>query len=394
MASWAFLTIWLLAGRALHDRHHRGVRVTRHRLVPRGKEQAPEQHAERARALLARLPARSLERLAADAGMPQWLAEPFAVHTVARQGAARFLRAASSHRGERGRWKRIAALRILCAASHPEAPAQLERALLAGDPDVAGAAVSLLGTQSSRPAAELLVRALRERLHPPSRVAARLDRFPIDVPDLITPLGRDADPVIRFWGATLLARYGAWPEVGPALAGLAIDGDPSVRKAAVESLGVVGGPDAAAIALRLLEDPVWYVRAHAARALGDLERHELAPRVLPLLADEQWWVRAAAKDALQAMGPAAADAVAGFLEHPDRFARNGAAEVLQNLGVLDAIAGRAALGEASAAERALLDKAAAAGGIVPATGIVRRILPAASDRMRLLLAGGAGPRTT
>jgi hypothetical protein len=173
-----------------------------------------------------------------------------------------------------------------------------------------------------------------------------------------------------------------------------MDDDPSVRKAAVESLGVVGGPGAAATALRLLEDPVFYVRAHAARALGDLERVDLAPRVLPLLADAEWWVRTAAKDALQAMGPAVAPAVAGFLEHPDRFARNGASEVLQNLGVLDAIAGRAARGDATAEDRALLEKAAAAGGIVPATGMVRRILPGGSDRMRALLTTAAARRTS
>ena len=363
-------------------------------MLPRGKEQDPEQHAERARGLIARLPARSIETLAADAGLPQWLAEPFAIHTLERQGAARFLRAASSHRGESGLWKRISALRILSAGGHPDGPALIRTALLEGDPDLAATAVSLLGTHSSRAAAELLVRALRERLHPPSRVAARLDRVPVDIPDLLAPLIGSGDPTIRYWGATLLARYGAWPETEPTLARLTADDDPSVRKAAVESLGVVGGPGAAATALRLLDDPVFYVRAHAARALGDLERVDLAPRVLPLLADAEWWVRTAAKDALQAMGPAVAPAVAGFLDHPDRFARNGASEVLQNLGVLDEIAGRAARGEATAEDLSLLEKAAAAGGIVPATGMVRRILPGTPDRMRAFLGAAAERRTS
>ena len=389
-AAWVALAIWLLAGRALHDLQHRGVRVTRHRLVPRGKELTRDEHAKRARGLLATLPPRAIERLAADSVMPPWLAEPFAIHVLQGKGAARFLRDASSHRGERGRWRRIVALRILCTAGHPDAPGLLKTALLEGDPDVAGAAVSLLGTQTSRAAAELLVRALRERLYSHSRVAAQLDRFALDVPDLIMPLVRDADPSIRFWCATLLARYGGSPGVAAGLAALGTDADPSVRKAAVESLGVVGGPGAATTALRLLEDPVWYVRAHAARALGDLERSDLAPRVLPLLADAQWWVRAAAKDALQAMGPSVAPAVAGFLEHPDRFARNGAAEVLQNLGVLHETAVRAAGSAASADDVALLEKAAAA-GIASGTGNVGRILPAASDRIRMLVAPMAPP---
>lgn len=390
VAAWALLAVWMLADRALYELNHRGVRVRGHRLVPRGPEQPPEMHAERARGLLARLPAAVIERLAADAGLPRWLTEPFAAHTLARKGAARFLRAASAHRGGRGRWRRIAALRILCAGGHPDAPPLLRSALLSGDPDLVGAAVSLLGDQRSPAAAEQLIQALRERLHPPSRVAARLDRFPLLVPDLILPLVRDPDPAVRFWGATLLARYGARPDVAPALAGLVTDDDASVRKAAVESLGAVGGGEADTTALRLLEDPVWFVRAHAARALGDLERADLAPRVLPLLADPQWWVRAAVKDALQAMGPAVAPAVAGVLGHPDRFARNGAAEVLQNLGVLDELAGRAARGEASAEDQALLERAGAAGGIAPTPGTARRILPMAADRVRVLLPGPAG----
>jgi hypothetical protein len=388
VASWALLTGWMLAGRALHELSHRGVRVRGHRLVPRGPEESPELHAERARGLLARLPLSAIERLAADAGMPRWLSDPFARHVLERKGAE-VLRAASAHRGERGRWRRIAALRVLALAGHPEALALLERALLEGDPDLAWAAVSLLGAHGSRPAAELLVRALRERRHPPSRVAARLDRFPLDVSEILLPLLGEADPALRFWGATLLARYGSRPEVAPALAALATDEDPSVRKAAVESLGVVGGAEAEATALRLLEDPVWFVRAHAARALGDLERLDLAPRVLPLLADTQWWVRAAAKDALQAMGPAVAPVVAGFLAHPDRFARNGVAEVLQNLGALDEISGRVARGEGIAEDAALLEAARAEGALAAPPGIVRRLLPAAADRMRMVVTGPA-----
>ena len=324
--------------------------------------------------------------------MPRWLAEPFAVHTLQRRGDARFLRAAAAHGNERGKWRRIAALRVLHAGGHPAVPALLKTALLAGDADVAGAAVSLLGTLPSREAAELLIHALRARLHPPSRVAARLDHFPIDVSDLLFPLAVDRDPIVRFWGATLLARYGASPNAVSALELLAHDDDAAVRKAAIESLGVAGGPLAAEVALQLLGDPSWVVRAHAARALGDLERADLAPRVLPLLADPQWWVRTAAKDALQAMGRGAAGAVAGVLDHADRFARNGAAEVLQNLGVLDEIAGRAARGEATADERALLARAREAEVEVAGAGVVRRILPPLSDRMRAVIA--AVPRAT
>jgi HEAT repeat protein len=389
---WVLLSVWVLAGRAFHELSHMGVRIRGHRLVPRGSEQAPELHAERARGLIARLPAPVIERLAADAGMPPWLSGPFAVHTLGQKGAARFLRDAAGHRGEGGKWRRIAALRVLSGAGHPEALGLLRAALVEGDADVAGAAVSLLGAQATRGAAELLIQALRERLYPASRVAARLDRFALDVPDLIAPLVQDKDAAVRFWGATLLARYSASAWVTSALTVLAIDEDASVRKAAVESLSVLGGPEAESTALRLLDDPAWFVRAHAARALGELERVDLAPRVLPLLADSQWWVRAAAKDALLAMGTGVAPSVAGWLAHPDRFARNGAAEVLQNLGVLDEVTARNGRGEASAEDLAMLEAAEAAGGVAAGGRAVRRVLPSPADRMRLLVAGVASRR--
>src|SRR6185295_19264922 len=76
---------------------------------------------------------------------------------------------------------------------------------------------------------------------------------------------------------------------------------------------------------------------HAARALGDLKRVDLCDRVTPLLADPEWWVRTAAKYALEAMGQEVADRLIPVLSSSDAFARNGAAEVLQNLGILDAL---------------------------------------------------------
>jgi hypothetical protein len=346
VASWAALSGWLLVGRALHQRRYQGYRPqplwSSEDGDPRGGERVAS-----VRSLLTRLPQRSIERLAADSGTPRSVAEALATHAVLKQGA-RLIREASTHRSERGRVRRIAALRILGLADHPNVLRLLTLALRSGDRDVAGAAVSLLGTIPDDRAAQLLVGALRARLYPQSRVAARLDRFPIDIPHIIAPLIENGDPSVRYWGATLLARYAGAPAVTDALAGLGGDHDASVRKAAVESVGVVGGTAAVNIASRLIDDPAWLVRAQAARTLGELKRHELAPRVAPLLADVQWWVRAAAMDALQAMGPAVAPSVAAFLDHQDRFARNGAAEVLQNLGLLDEVAGRVAQGDAHA----------------------------------------------
>jgi hypothetical protein len=57
-----------------------------------------------------------------------------------------------------------------------------------------------------------------------------------------------------------------------------------------------------------------------------------------LLADERWWVRSAAKDALRGMGADAVPSLLSVLSHDDPFARNGAAEVLQDIGFVDFLA--------------------------------------------------------
>lgn len=389
---WAVLSAWLLVDRAIHDRRGRTLRLAWRRLRPSADDASAPPGARSVQALLERVPRRTIERHAADQATPIWVAQALAEHALERD-PARLLREAAAHRGERGRWRRIAALHILCRSGHADLVPILRRALRDGDPGVAAAAVSLLGTVRETEAAALLVTALRERIQPPSRVAARLDRFPLEIAEVIAPLILDREASARFWGATLLSRYGARPGVAAALAQMRLDPDPSVRKAAIESLGRVGGRVAAAASVDLLKDSVWYVRAHAARALGEMKRADLASPVLPLLSDEQWWVRAAAKEALVSMGPAVASRVAVLLDHPDRFARNGAAEVLQNLGLLDALAARVAAGGTDAVDVALLKKAAAAGGAALAEGIVSRSSPGAALRLRALLVEGGAPST-
>jgi HEAT repeat protein len=68
--------------------------------------------------------------------------------------------------------------------------------------------------------------------------------------------------------------------------------------------------------------------------------------MLPLLADREWLVRSAAKQSLEAMGREIAPLVLEMLSHEDAFARNGAAEVLQNLGMFDALVAGHASGAA------------------------------------------------
>jgi len=260
---------------------------------------------------------------------------------------------AQRHRGEAGKWKRIQALRALAREHDPSARPLLELALVDPDRDVVGAAVRALGDVTDDWAAELLVQALRENRYSRALAAAQLERRPDAIDGFLPSMVTDPDPTVRFWGATLLA---VTPRPAPdALIVLARDDDPNVRAAATESLGATGKKKALKVVRERLHDEAWFVRVHACRALGELGSPADAAALADMLGDSWWWVRAAAKDALRGWGLPAAGAVISQLESSDAFVRNGAAEVLQDIGFLDALA-------RTGSEGALRERILAAGG--------------------------------
>ena len=328
------------------------------------------------------LPRRTLSGLAADASTPPGVARAAAERLLERR-PGRMIERAQSHGSDTDKWKRVAALRILSVADWYVAIDLLAAALDDPDPDVVGATVSMLGARRDRVAAELLVGALRGNSYPRSRIAAQLDVFDESFADLLVPLLDDADPATRQWGATLLARYED-PSIQIELAALITDDDPQVRAAAIKGLARGGGRLAIPAAITALGDPMWFVRAHAARALGRLGRTDLADEVVTLLADERWWVRTAAKESLHAMGPEATPFVMAALRSDDEFVRNGAAEVLQNTGVVDElVAAVAATPPDQLAERSLRS-IFAAGGHALAEAAVSRADPATAERAQEL----------
>jgi len=251
--------------------------------------------------------------------------------------AARLVRRASrSARTEWGKWRRVAALARLEEAHHPAVPRLIKSVLADPDPRIATAAIRTLGTIGDEWAVDLLVSALHEGSGPRSRIAAELERLAPDPGPKLVPLLRDWNPAVRFWGATLLRPY---PELGESsLISLTWDSDPNVRAAAVETLATRNGPAVEAATLACLDDSVWFVRVHAARAAGHVVGAAAAPTLTRLLADERWWVRTAAKDALRGLGTEAVPSLLSVLTHSDSFARNGAAEVLQDVGFVDFLA--------------------------------------------------------
>jgi len=251
--------------------------------------------------------------------------------------ADRLIRRVSRNpRTEWRKWRRVAALARLEEAHHPAVPRLIRAVLADPDPRIAAAAVRTLGDIGDDWAIDLLLSALRTGSGPRSRIAAEIERLaPAPGPRLLA-LARDWNPVVRFWGATLLGPY---PELGESsLIALTWDSDPNVRAAAVETLGSRSGAAVEAATLAALDDSEWFVRVHAARAAGRVVGAAAAPTIIRLLGEERWWVRTAAKDALRGIGADAVPSLLSVLTHDDPFARNGAAEVLQDIGFVDFLA--------------------------------------------------------
>lgn len=344
MASlWLVSSSWVLIDRVLHDRRKRRMLMLERELSKLKLEgMPPAKRAAEVRRMLARVPGDGIYRMTGNPKLPDFVREVCAEISLANIGLMRMLRDASTHSGARSKWRRVSSLHALERARPSAIHGLLREALADADPDVASAAATVLQRIGDLRAAEILVSGLRSARLPASRIAARLERFPIPIDDVLRPLLVDARAEARYWGATLLRTHFDRQGLG-ALLPLVDDHDASVRKAALLTLGTMKVESAARLATRRLNDSAPFVRSAAVHVLAQVgersldrsRRQSLASAISPLLADRDWSVRATAKDALARLGPTTWRQVAAQLSSTDAFARNGAAEVLQNLGVLD-----------------------------------------------------------
>ncbi len=305
---------------------------------------------------------------------------------VARIGRSHLERLVVASAPPSQNWRRIAAMHLLASASTPgPLVALLRRTLDDGDQEIVGASLAALGRIPQLDAAAALIDGLKASKYAASRVATYIDQIPLPMADLLRPLLHHPDTTIRYWGATLISRHAA-PGIEGDLVALTMDTAPLVRKAAITSLARMAPSPAIPAARALMADAVWYVRAHAVRALADAAGPDAAEEITPLLADAEWWVRLAARESLQAMGEEIWTALVPYLDHEDAFARNGAAEVLQNIGVLDSlIVLEAATSRPSPAKLEMLRKIAAAGGTRMTDALLERVDADAQQRVRRLL---------
>lgn len=83
--------------------------------------------------------------------------------------------------------------------------------------------------------------------------------------------------------------------------------------------------------LTKLHDKEWEVRAVAAKALGQLQQDYAIPALARSLSDEAWWVRHNAAHALAVFGRRGAEELKAQKLNPDRFARDIAQQVIEEL---------------------------------------------------------------
>ena len=333
--------------------------------------------------ILSRRTRGAVYRMIASTAFPIWVSEACAAYAIDRWGMPQMLRDAGPHRGRR-KWRRISALFALGHIRAGGVHALLEAAIFDPDAEVAGAAGVVLHRLGDWRAAQILIAALRNGSSSRSRIATQLDQHPIAIDELLLPLLTDPRPHARFWGASLMMRYQHTTGLAKAMVTLAADSHPAVRRAALETLSGMGGDAAASTALRSLGDPIAFVRATAVRAVGQWGkaqddhsvRRAYAVRLSPSLADTSWDVRLATKEALEALGPNVWREVAVALDSPDAFARNGAAEVLQNLRLLDVVMEEWGRGRVPSAE--VLDVLTGAfreGGVPMVDAVISRLDP-------------------
>lgn len=238
--------------------------------------------------------------------------------------------------------RRLQALEDLARARTPEAVPTLLGAVIDPDRRVQVAAARAV----ARTLADVADPGVREELAEVFAVSLIAARLPFGVIEEVLLLADDAAPALV---AAILAREDLpEPFVRAALDAVARLGLLAFAEAATSRLGHPD-PEVRAAALRVvarlhvlpedgreavraaLEDEVEFVRIHATAAATLLPREAALAALWERLGDPSWWVRRAAAEALASLGRAGlAELGYAARTHPDRYARDMAAQALRD----------------------------------------------------------------
>ncbi len=224
------------------------------------------------------------------------------------------------------------------------------------------------------------------------RIAAAVEAVGRQATDLLILNLEEGTPQTRTLSAEILARVGG-EEALPALRAALRDPNTDVRARAAAALGRLRDRDSLEPLLAALEDARWEVRSQAAKALGEIEDAAALPQLANALRDPEWWVRANAEEAMRRMGEAGEAELAAMLYDEDRFARETAAQALQELGVPERYLQMAEAGEDVDSLRPIMKRMAEIGAVGPlATALLNYPSDAARVALMRDLAGVADPR--
>lgn len=241
--------------------------------------------------------------------------------------------------------QRLEALEGLARARLPETLP--DAVALMGDPEpalrvaAARAAARILGETPPGPAqdegAEAFARALQRHRLPAGVVEEVLLLVEDAAPSVVAHLlhGPEATAASVRAGLEVAGRFKLHGFVEEVAAHVE-HGDPEVRAAALRALARMAyvPREAEGAVVEATRDPVEFVRVNACRAARLARPGAALPALWERLADPSWWVRRAAAEGMAAMGPAgAAELRRAAREHPDRYGRDMAAQVLRDAGL-------------------------------------------------------------
>jgi HEAT repeat protein len=233
--------------------------------------------------------------------------------------------------------RRSEAARCLGRIGDDRAAGKLKELLWDDKEEVRESALFALGRMGTREALEAMLVALeRGDRWTQEKVAEAVEQAGDESRELLTQLLGDADPELRAFAAEVMGKV-AGPTEALALEAALKDEDIDVRARAADSLGKLRFRQSRPGLLEALEDPEWEVRAQAAKALGHIGDAEDAERIVQCLRDSEWWVRQNAAAALREMEEAGEGPLIEALWDQDRFARETAAQVLEEASIVERI---------------------------------------------------------
>lgn len=233
------------------------------------------------------------------------------------------------------RSKRSDAARRLGRIGDPRSVPELAKLLEDPGEEVREAALYALGKIGSRDALESMLVALdNSDRWSQEKVAEAVEEAGDESRRVLVGLLRDENPARRAFAAEVMGEIGGDEEAVYLEEALA-DEEVDVRARAADSLGRMRHRMARPALLRALDDPAWQVRAQAVKALGKIGEESDVTRIAEKLRDTQWWVRKNAAAALREMGETGEVPLVEMLWDEDRFARETAAQALEEGSIVE-----------------------------------------------------------